>query len=93
VKRSGKSLLGKQHNFKNRDIELKLYPGEFENEKKWKEVYKKADSDYEETDKPEGTGQLYIKIKGAIVDAYDARGGPPYNSFKHGESQKAGRTV
>ncbi len=89
IKHSGQSLLKTQRQFKETDIELEFYPCEFEDERKWEEKYKNANGDYQKLKSPKGVGQLYIKIKGKIVDTYDARGGPPYDSFNHGSEHSA----
>lgn len=70
------------------DVQLVFYPGEFEDIDGWKAAMQEAveghEGDpafnvYRATSKraPEGTGRIYVKWKGNMVDKIDCRGGPP----------------
>lgn len=63
------------------DVELLFVPGEFEDVAQWQAaatqaIKKRPDAPYRELIDPSGTGRIYVKIKGNIVDVVNARGGP-----------------
>lgn len=71
--------------FEPSDVVLLFYPGEFESIPEWEAARKKAHelhgteegfNEYRKTVAPDGTGRLYIKVKGNMVAKMDARGGP-----------------
>lgn len=68
------------------DVQLVFYPGEFEDLEAWKAAAEKAveghEGDpthniYRATEAPPGTGRMYVKWKGNLVDVIECRGGPP----------------
>jgi hypothetical protein len=70
------------------DVQLVFYPGEFEDIAAWKAAAEQATKEgagdptfnvYRAVSAiaPPGTGRLYVKHKGNLVDAIDCRGGPP----------------
>lgn len=70
------------------DVQLVFYPGEFEDIEAWKKVAADAAKGHEgdptfnvyramEGKCPPGTGRLYVKWKGNLVEKIDCRGGPP----------------
>jgi hypothetical protein len=63
------------------DVQLLFIPGEFEDVAKWQEAVTQAIKDrpqepYRAIIDPAGTGRIYVKVKGNIVDVVNARGGP-----------------
>lgn len=66
---------------KAQDVQLLFIPGEFEDVAKWQAAVTQAIKDrpqepYRAIDEPSGTGRVYVKVKGNIVDVVNARGGP-----------------
>ncbi len=69
------------------DVQLIFYPGEFEDIEAWKQCVKDAAAGHEGDPTfnvyramaghtPQGTGRLYVKYKGNLVEKIDCRGGP-----------------
>jgi hypothetical protein len=66
---------------KAQDVQLLFIPGEFEDVAKWQAAVAQAIKDdplapYRAIHEPSGTGRVYVKVKGNIVDVVNARGGP-----------------
>jgi hypothetical protein len=66
---------------KAEDVQLLFIPGEFEDVASWQaaaiEAVKKNPAEpYRSLVEPLGTGRVYVKVKGSIVDMVNARGGP-----------------
>ena len=66
---------------KAQDVQLLFIPGEFEDVAKWQAAVAQAIKDnpqapYRAINDPSGTGRVYVKVKGNIVDVVNARGGP-----------------
>ncbi|HEX5058452.1 MAG TPA: DUF4157 domain-containing protein [Kofleriaceae bacterium] len=86
---------------KAEDVRLVFYPGEFENLKAWAEARDKAKADaakpggggreaefghmYNYAPK-DGHGTIYVYYKGNVVDAIQARGGPPFTMHDRGHT-------
>lgn len=71
--------------FSPSDVVLLFYPGEFESIPAWEAARKKARdtygttegfNEYRKTVAPDGTGRIYVKVKGNMVAKMEARGGP-----------------
>ncbi len=67
---------------KAQDVQLLFIPGEFEDVARWEAAVNQAIKDnpqapYRVIKEPSGTGRVYVKVKGDIVDVVNARGGPP----------------
>lgn len=66
---------------KAKDVQLLFIPGEFEDVAKWQAAVTQAIKDdpiapYRAIHEPLGTGRVYVKVNGNIVDVVNARGGP-----------------
>jgi len=71
---------------KAEDVQLLFLPGEFEDMAKWQAavneaIKKNPAAPYRAILRglvamPSGTGRVYVKVKGSVVDVVDARGGP-----------------
>jgi uncharacterized protein DUF4157/L,D-transpeptidase-like protein len=66
---------------KAQDVQLLFIPGEFEDVAQWQAAVTQAVKDnpqapYRAINEPSGTGRVYVKVKGNIVDVVNARGGP-----------------
>lgn len=66
---------------KAEDVQLLFIPGEFEDVAQWQAAVTQAikdrpDAPYRAINEPAGTGRIYVKVKGNIVDVVNARGGP-----------------
>jgi hypothetical protein len=66
---------------KAQDVQLLFIPGEFEDVAQWQAAVTQAIKDnpqapYRAINEPSGTGRIYVKLKGNIVDVVNARGGP-----------------
>jgi hypothetical protein len=66
---------------KAQDVQLLFIPGEFEDVAKWQAAVNQAIKDnpqapYRAINEPSGTGRVYVKMKGNIIDVVNARGGP-----------------
>jgi hypothetical protein len=78
------------------EVRLLFYPGEFEDLAAWEkgraDLAKQGKEDeyrsYETKGFPPGHGTIYIEWKGNIVDAFAARGGPPF-TMKDGKDHTA----
>jgi hypothetical protein len=86
---------------KAKDVELLFVPGEFEDLAAWKAAVETATHDGPKAPYrammlkdtvPSGTGRLYVKWKGNIVDVVNAHGGPPM-TVKDIEPHTAGPTA
>lgn len=69
-------------------VKLIFYPGEFEDLKAWQAAKDQSDQDHAgeagynqfrsvSQKRPPGHGTIYVEVGGNIVDAIEARGGPP----------------
>jgi hypothetical protein len=72
--------------FSPSDVVLLFYPGEFESIPEWEAARESARqkygteegfNEYRRTVAPDGTGRIYVKVKGNMVAKMEARGGPP----------------
>lgn len=66
---------------KAEDVQLLFIPGEFEDLAMWQAavtdaIRKKPAEPYRALTEPAGSGRIYVKVKGNIVDMVNARGGP-----------------
>jgi hypothetical protein len=78
--------LGAPGKAKAQDVQLLFIPGEFEDVARWQAAVTEAiqhnpNGPYRAileglVPMPPGTGRIYVKVKGNIVDVLDARGGP-----------------
>jgi hypothetical protein len=73
--------LGAEGKAKAQDVQLLFVPGEFEDVARWQAavteaINKKPAEPYRVLAEPSGTGRVYVKVKGNIVDMVNARGGP-----------------
>ena len=78
-RRTDARLRGRQA--KAEDVQLLFIPDEFEDVARWQaaaiEAVKKNPAEpYRSLVEPSGTGRVYVKLKGSIVDMVNARGGP-----------------